>query len=144
MQGFDHFPRLTTGRTHDKVIFYKDLNRAFKNEADIKPLLVTDLDAIQGQMVNILATTQGSEWFMPDYGSLLPYRLGEPMNIETAFLLEEDTALALNKWMGNHITVYMNGVIVTPYYEENYYDIEIPYFPKFSMVGTIFNFRAYR
>ena len=144
MENFKHIPRLTVGKVEDKVIFYRDINRNFLNEAKVKPLILTDLDAIQAQMINVLVTPTGTEEFMPTYGSLLPFRLGEPMNVQTSFLLEEDTHIALDKWMKEHIIVYMNGVYVTPVYEYDYYDIEIPYRPKYSMVGTIFNFRAYR
>lgn len=140
-----HTPRLNTGIANGKIIFYKGINPNFRNEIKLKPLILNDIDAIQAQMINILKTPIGSEYFMPDFGSNIYYRLGDPINMETSFLLEQDTVEALSKWMGGHIEVYLNSSYVTPIYEEDAYDIAVAYSPIFTKAdaGTL-NFKVFR
>lgn len=145
MDTIAHTPRLNTGVANEKIIFYKGLNPNFRNELRIKPLILKDIDAIQAQMINILKTPIGSEYFLPDYGSNIYYRIGDPMNAETAYLLELDTISALSKWMAGHIEVFLNSSYVTPIYEEDAYDIAVAYAPVFTKAETgTLNFKVYR
>lgn len=86
---------LSGGRKLD--IYYVDINTAFKR--NLKGLILYDEDVVKGEIANILSTPLGSDHFEPTYGSNVPYRLMDPINNVTSWLLENDTISALNKWL---------------------------------------------
>jgi len=90
-------------RTKKLNIYYIDINSSYRQ--DQKGLIVYDEDAIKVQIANIMSTPLGSDHFEPTYGSNVPYRLQDPINERTSFLLRNDTIGALGKWMAGRITV---------------------------------------
>jgi phage baseplate assembly protein W len=144
MRGIDYTGRLNTAILQDKIVFYKDLNNKYLDQSQLTPLILTDLEAIEAQMINVLVTPIGTEPFMPTYGSMLYYRISEPINVETAYLLEIDTIEALKMWMSDRITVYMGGTYITPYTEEDAYDIQVAYSVNNGLSGKQLNYRIYR
>lgn len=78
-------------------VYYIDINRAYKE--NLKGIILYDEDVINGEIANILATPLGSDQFEPTFGSNVPYRLMDPINDITAWLLYTDTIGALNTWM---------------------------------------------
>lgn len=143
MQGINYTGRLNTGIIQDKIIFFKDINNKFLNQSDLKPLIITDLEAIETQIINVLTTPIGTEPFMPTYGSNIYYRISDTINVETSYLLEIDTVTALNTWMADRIDVFIGGSYVTPYPEEDAYDILVSYSLKTGL-GRELSYRVYR
>lgn len=80
-------------------IYYIDINSQYK--VDTKGLIVYDEDVTNMQIANIFATPIGSDDFEPTFGSNLPYRLYDPINDVTSYLMYNDTIAALTKWMQN-------------------------------------------
>lgn len=78
-------------------IYYVDLNRSYIQ--DLKGLIVYDEDVVKRMVANILATPLGSDDFEPTYGSNVPYRLMDPINDKTSWLLHIDTIQALTTWL---------------------------------------------
>lgn len=77
---------------------YSDLNRNFGQggAADI----VLDKQAISQALFNIFRTNIGEAGpiFLPDFGSMLPYLLQEPLDVQTAFKLKAASIQAAQKW----------------------------------------------
>ena len=121
----DYTSRGTLRVTSSRII---DVNPYYQSNQD--RLLLRDTDAIKQKIRNILSTPIGSEYFEPEYGSMIPYRIHDPINDGTAWILRTDTVIALQRWMGNLITVDMAKVKVALLYDtpdgEGYY-IFIPY-----------------
>lgn len=107
-------------RPYKQSIYYSDVNSSFRR--DDQPLIVIDSHAINRQMNNVLSTPLGSDWFEPTFGSLLPYRLFDPITPMMAFLLRNDTIDALSKWMSSKILVDTVNSKVNPYNDDADYE----------------------
>lgn len=122
-QDYQKLPVLNVPR-----VSFIDVNVGYTSNQD--DLLVTNTLAIRQKIRNVLATPVGSEYFEPTYGSLLPYRLMDPINSTTAWLLKTDTAMAIQQWLGRLIRVDMSRVVVAPIYgspDSEGYEIVVPY-----------------
>lgn len=77
---------------------YSDLNSKFgqSGSADI----LFDKPAIQQSLYNIFRTHIGEcgPIFMPEFGSMLPYLLQEPLDLQTAFKVKAATIQAAQRW----------------------------------------------
>lgn len=91
------------GKAQHVNVYYSDLNSRFG--IDDQPLIVQDYRAINRQFDIILSTPLGSEEFEPDFGSMLPFRLFDPITPISSYLIRNDTIDALNKWLGSKITL---------------------------------------
>lgn len=116
------------GRAQLLDIYFMDVNSTFRQ--DNKELIIYDQDAINRQITTILSTPLRSEDFEPTFGSLLPYRLFDPIGNITAYLLRSDTIDAIGTWMKGRITMNMAQTDVSiindnPDYEG--YIITMPY-----------------
>lgn len=81
-----------------------DLNNDYGESST--ELRLVGKDTIKAQIRNILSTPLGSEAFEPEYGSLLPFRLFEPLTEFTAWQIENDTVSAVTRWMASRINVH--------------------------------------
>jgi len=90
-------------------------------------LLVDNNLAITNHIKNLLSTPIGTEDFEPGYGSNLPYRIMDPVNIYSAFNIETDTIVALMTWMSDRIFVILSDTFVTPLDSGDGYLIQITY-----------------
>ncbi len=99
VEPFSDDPIVTGGlvRTKKLNVFYVDVNSGYKQ--NLKGLVIYDDDVVSQQVANIFATPLGSDPFEPTFGSNVPYRLFEPINDMTAFLLYADCISALIQWM---------------------------------------------
>lgn len=62
-------------------------------------LQVTDIDAINNMIENILTTTPGERPFEPEFGSDIPGMLFDPCDETTAWKMETAAFTALKRWM---------------------------------------------
>lgn len=85
------------------AIKFTDLNNDY-GETSTR-IRLTGTDAIKAQVRNILSTPIGSEAFEPEFGSMLPFRLFEPITSLTAWQIENDTVSAISRWMRGRINV---------------------------------------
>lgn len=85
------------------VIKFTDLNNDY-GETSTR-IRLTGTDAIKAQIRNILSTPIGSEAFEPEFGSMLPFRLFEPITSLTSWQIENDTVSATSRWMRGRVNV---------------------------------------
>lgn len=97
------FVKRNLGKTAKQNIYYSDVNSRFK--LDDQALIVYDSRAINRQIDNILSTPLGSDDFEPEFGSMLPFRLFDPITPMVSFLLRSDTIDAVGRWLGSKITM---------------------------------------
>lgn len=127
-------------------LFFVDVNSGYGQGNSVE--LVTEDKAIKSQIANILSTPIGSEPFEPEYGSLLPWRLFEPINQVTSWHIENDTIVAVGRWMGSRITVSRRDCLVRPIFDdpsgnEGYY-IMLRYQINATKIVYEWNFSIYR
>lgn len=101
---------INLGELGRQKFYFVDINSEFG--IDGKREILVEEDAIKAQIRNILSTPTGSEPFEPEYGSLLPYRLFEPINVANAWNIENDTVVAIRRWMASRIEVTRQQVYV--------------------------------
>ena len=101
-------------------------------------MLVDNNDAITNHIKNLLSTPTGTEEFEPTYGSLLPYRIMDPINIYSAFNIETDTIIALITWMSDRIQVVLSHSLVVPLESMDGYLVQIAYINLFDNKAGVF------
>lgn len=105
---------------------YKDLNRNFglQGEAD----LLYDKDAIRQALYNLLTTVPGEAGpiFNPEFGSLLPLLIHEPMDDVTAYKLESATIQAVQRWEPR-IQLDLSQTKIVPDYNLQAYHVTLVY-----------------
>lgn len=74
-----------------------DVNIGYSVNSNI--LQVTDVDAVNNMIDNILSTTPGERPFEPEFGSDIPSLLFEPCDDITAWKMETAAFTALKRWM---------------------------------------------
>ena len=125
-------------------IYFVDINTEFDTQ---NPTLLYEDSAIRSQIKNILSTPIGTEDFEPEYGSNLPFRLFEPITPVTSWLIENDTLIAVNRWMAGRISLSRNDCSVQPL-EFNQgldgYYIRMRYRNVRTNVVTTWQFSVYR
>jgi len=83
-----------------------------------------DADSVKQAIIDIILTRVGEREFVPLYGSRVYDILFEKINELTALQLKDEIIVALENWEPR---IKVNKINVTPYLEENYYDVEIIY-----------------
>lgn len=108
-------------------IKFRDVDCDYGLNRSHSALLVDNNLAITNHIKNLLSTPIGTEDFEPGYGSNLPYRIMEPINIYSAFSIETDTIIAIIKWMSDRIRIVLSDSFVEPLPSEDGYLIQISY-----------------
>jgi phage baseplate assembly protein W len=106
---------------------FRDVDCDFKVYKDHNNLLVDNDASIHNQLKNLFSTPTGSEDFESRFGSNIPFRIMEPINRQSSFLLEMDTIVAIAMWMSDRLRLVIPGPTITPLYDEDGYNIELPY-----------------
>ena len=127
-----------------KKIRFRDVNCDYGLAINQMQLLVDNDLAINTQIKNLLSTTYGSEDYEPTFGSSLPLRIMEPINLVSAYLIERDTIGAISTWMNDRIRLVLKGAFVVPLYDEEGYNIELPYVRVSDERFTVFSFDVLR
>ena len=86
----------------------------------------SDVDAINGSVINIIKTQRGERVFQSRFGSTLYHSLFEPMSTETRVTLEDAIEQAIHTFEPR---VNLIGVKVTADPDRNGYDVTIAYVP---------------
>lgn len=131
----------TQSPTIVKQIRFRDVNPDFM--LDNNDIVITEHAALRARMRHILSTVKGTELFEPEFGSLLPLRLYEPISVIMGYMLESDTVVALNRWMFGDVIIGTNTQIV-PLMEEEGYRIELPYLDRATNTAATYTFDALR
>lgn len=119
-------PNIKAAITPAKILF-RDVDCDYGLNYKHNSLLIDNDDAITNHIKNLLSTPVGTEEFEPNYGSNLPYRIMDPVNIYSAFNIETDTLVALITWMSDRIRVILSGSFVTPLESNDGYLVQIAY-----------------
>lgn len=88
--------------------------------------IVYDNKAVQLMIANVLFTIPGERVFEPEFGSNLPFLLQEPMNEITAWKIENESYIALQRWIP-YILVDRRNALVIPNYDAGRYSVRLPY-----------------
>lgn len=83
-----------------------------------------DADSVKQAIIDIILTRVGEREFVPLYGSRVYNILFEKINELTALQLKDEINVALENWEPR---IKVNKINITPYPEENYYEVEIIY-----------------
>jgi len=86
----------------------------------------SDVDAINGSVINIIKTQRGERVFQSEFGSTIYHSLFEPMITETRVILEAAIEEAINL---HEPRIELQGVKVTPDPDRNGYEVTIVYVP---------------
>ena len=86
----------------------------------------SDVDAINGSVINIIKTQRGERVFQSDFGSTIYHSLFEPMVTETRVILEGAIEQAINSFEPR---IELQGDQVTADPDRNGYEVSIVYFP---------------
>jgi len=108
-------------------IRFRDVDCDYKVYATHNKLIIDNDPALHNQIKNLLSTPTDSEDFEPRFGSNLPYRILEPISPLMSYLIEMDTIVAISMWMSDRLRVVIPGAKVEPLYDEDGYNVELPY-----------------
>lgn len=115
-------------------VFHKDVNADWGGVGDnAQRLTVFNDDANRQKVRNILGIVKGEEHFEPDVGSMIPFRLFEPVNADTAFEIEFDTILAVDQQANDTLEVIHNLCSVNeldPSVDAEGYQVTVTYYDK--------------
>jgi phage baseplate assembly protein W len=108
----------------EEIERYSDVNPRFniKNSSVIE----TGIEAINGSIENIIGTSFGERWFLPNFGSRLQSLLFRLINQDTANLILNELNDAIKKWEPR-IIVSLEESQVIPYPDDGLYQVLIVY-----------------
>lgn len=97
----------------------------------------SNVDAINGSIMNILKTRKGERVFQPEFGSTIYSSLFEPMTAQTKIVLETQIENALIQFEPR---ISLIEIRVIPKYDENGYEVYISYVPNNDKVPAALEF----
>lgn len=121
---------------------FRDVNPDYT--LNTHPLLTSEQISVRHQIKNVLTTPLNSEEYEPSYGSYVPFRVMDPINAKSAYLLETDVLNALTVWLRDRIVVSVNLLKAIPLDGEDGYRINIPYASLVSGAVDLFEFEVLR
>lgn len=102
---------------------FSDVN-LFTGQND-RRTLVTQVDAINQNIMMILDTPIRSKWWRPRVGCMIPFFLFEPMDDLTASKIKQEMLTVLETNGETRVTIL--AAVVLPNYEQQYYFVELQY-----------------
>lgn len=120
------------------VLTYSDINTSYHQ--DNKALNVYNLDAINNQVVNILTTPIGERPFEPEFGSILPTLLFEPISDVTSWSIETEIFEALGRWQPR-IRIIQSQTRAIPDPKNASYLLFIAYTTLYNATNTVLTIR---
>lgn len=106
-----------------------DLNTFYTTEYKANEIIVSDLDSINQQILNLLATSPGEILFEPDFGSLLQYYLFDPLDSSTAYNIKIWIMEAMARWLP-FLEMIPSKSSVLPDTDTQSYNIKVTYLIK--------------
>jgi phage baseplate assembly protein W len=108
----------------EEIERYSDVNPRFniKNSNIVE----SGIEAINGSIENIIGTSFGERWFLPNFGSRLQSLLFRLINQDTANLILNELNDAIKKWEPR-IIVSLEESQVIPYPDDGLYQVLIVY-----------------
>lgn len=113
-----------------------DLTLSKQRDGDIQKL--TNIDAIDASLKNILGIRQGEYRMQPEYFINLWNKLFEPMDEITAYDIGEEILNTLEKY---ETRINIQNIHVAPKYEKNRYDVIGKYILKNS--NRVYQFETF-
>lgn len=92
---------------------YVDINTNYGNQKGLSGILVTDIDAINNEMFNLLSTAMGDADYEPTLYGLLDVYLFEQNSQETLDQIYDLLQSVLMRWLSQRIYVTPNSFIAT-------------------------------
>ena len=106
------------------ITYFSDANMLFgENQSD---LLLTNFDAINNEIVHVLAVSPGERRFEPFFGSDIPKLLFRPVTPATAFLLEGAMFASVERWV-ERVSINRSESRVTAIPDAGVYDTYLVY-----------------
>lgn len=114
---------------------YVDINSAFGENN--QRVLLTDIEAINVQIYNLLSTNIGDVDYEPFLGSGLPDRIFDQNYSVTETELKQDVHRALTQWLGDRISVRVNDTQIMADYAQRRIRLKMNYYYK--RLGVVVN-----
>ena len=106
------------------AIIFSDVNGNYGADGD--PELLVNLRAIEMSLENIMGTTKGERFFLPEFGSDLLRIVHQPISEATAQELLDVLARAIRIWEPR-VDVILSRSQIVPDYDRNLYQILVGY-----------------
>ena len=106
------------------MALYSDINPNYGRSK--LPELVTDLDAVNASIENIILTNPGERVMRPEFGSYVARYVHEPINDFTAGNLRAVIISAIERWEPR-VRMIDSFSSVTPYPDRNMYEVVLAY-----------------
>lgn len=106
-------------------IVYTDLSRTY--DEGNSSMIERNAAVIHWELVNLFTTLVGDVEFEPELGSSLPTRLFDPKDSQTAYHLEHDLYLSIQRWMNARIRINQDGVVVRTTDDYRGFDVTLSY-----------------
>ena len=120
---------------------YSDFNSDFS--LNNLPPLLTDAQAVQNKLLNLLRCMRGSRYRQPEFGTLLPWYVHEPCDDETADAIISDIIPAIRRWVPE-IQLRLSHCFIAPNDQGNGFQCQISYYIPQLQVSDSLNFNATR
>jgi len=109
----------------NKTWLYKDVTVDMSINASGRDINTsTDIDAVENSIYNMFLFNKGERIINPEFGNSLYIYLYEPMNEITAKRIGQGVNDMFEKWEPR---VDIQSIVVTPFYDQNTYLIEVKY-----------------
>lgn len=116
------------------IDIYIDLDRMMLKLPDGNIKKTNSMDTIHQSIKNILATVPGERVMLPTFGSRLRYLLFEPLDEDTAVLINNEIRNSIGLWEDR---VRVTNVSIEPDYDRNIYNVVLSYVLLVSNVEYI-------
>jgi len=103
---------------------YKDINPRYGEETS--NIDAVGIEAINSSIQNIIGTTIGERWGLPQFGSRLKYLMFELINEDTAGQIFRELITVIETWETRLIVVPEESSVIG-YPDENLYQVAIIY-----------------
>lgn len=119
------------------MIVYSDIHPQLAKNKVGDLSLVTNYDAIEASIDNILGTEFRERVMLPEFGARISQYLFDIISESTARMIKNEIMMAVHRWEPR---IKTNSVSIIPNKEEHLYEIEIDY----EVIGLQFSGRYYR
>ena len=106
------------------AIIFSDINGNYGTDGDSE--LLVNLRAIEMSLENIMGTTKGERFFLPEFGSDLLRIIHQPISESTAQDLLDILARSIRIWEPR-VDVILSRSQIIPDYDRNLYQIHVGY-----------------
>lgn len=121
---------------------FKDINTGYGQNT--LPFVLTDGQALQNKLMNLLTCQYGTRFRRPTFGTRLFMMVHEPCDGSTAHDILYELLNAISTWMKGEIEVVLNQSMVLPLPTSNGFYVKITYYAPLLQQQASVSFAATR